>query len=236
MNKNALLPHPYIRLLFLLLSIGGTLIAVQISQVVIYYLLVLFPLIVLSKQTKSHLRFILIGILPIFLSLILINILILDGKSGGWIFILLKIAKLTVYASVFQFVFFIPTIDLLNTLKKWTLKGEILITIISSFTVWNEIINNANKIVTARLARGYIGKRNIVNLAKQLPYVLNPLVIGVMRTSIERAETWEKKQIISLVQNIENTKTSYSFTYNLLMIVFAVIYLLFGIYSKFYLL
>lgn len=234
MNKNNLLPHPYIRLLFLLLSIGGTFIAVQISQVVIYYLLVLLPLTALSKQIKAHFRFILIGILPIFLSLILINILILDGKSGSWFFILLKISKLTVYASIFQFVFFIPTIDLLNTLKKWNLKGEALITIISSFTVWNEIINNANKIVTARLARGYIGKRNIINMAKQLPYVLNPLVIGVMRTSIERAETWDKKQIISLVQNIENDKTSYSFTYNLLMMVFAAIYFLFGIYSKFY--
>ncbi len=235
MNKNDFLPHPYIRLFFLLLSIGGTFIAVQISQVVIYYLLVLIPLITLSKQTKAHFRFMLIGILPIFLSLILINILILDGKNGGWSFILLKTSKLIIYASVFQFVFFIPTIDLLNTLKKWNLKGETLITIISSFTVWNEIINNANKIVTARLARGYIGKRNIPNLAKQLPYVLNPLVIGVMRTSIERAESWDKKQIIFLVQKMESDKTSYSFIYNLLMITLAFVYFIFGIYTKFYL-
>lgn len=233
MNKIYFLPHPYIRLLFLLLSIGGTFIAVQISQVVIFYLLVLLPLIVLSKQIKAHFRFILIGIIPVFLSLILINILILEGRNGDWNFVLLKISKLTIYSSVFQFVFFIPTIDLLNTLKKWNLKGEALITIISSFTVWNEIIDNANKIVTARLARGYIGRRNMLNLAKQLPYVLNPLVIGVMRTSIERAESWDKKHIIHLVQNMKEDDISYSYTYNLLMIMFASVYFLFGIYSKF---
>ena len=234
MDTNYLLPHPYIRLFFLFLATIGTGLTIQPIQVFLFYFFFLIPLLIVSKRIKTHLRFLLIGILPIFISFILINILILNSKNGGWDFIILKTIKILVYATIFQYVFYIPATDLLNTLKMWKLKGDGLITVLSSYTVWNEIINKAGKIVTARLARGYIGRRNTVNLAKQLPFVLNPLVIGVMRTSIERAESWHQKDIITLTQNIKVSKSNYSATFNLGILIVAICYLLLGIYSRFY--
>lgn len=226
-NRNI---HPFVRIFILIVVFFGTYLTNNIWIDLCFYLLVLLPFIILNGGLKFHFRFLLVGIVPIFLSFVLINIIVLQSDKGGWDTIFFRITKLTIYASVFQFTLTIPPNDLYNTFKKWGFKGDALIMLLSSFTVWNEIANKADKIVTARLARGYQKNRNVFTMAKQLPFVLNPLIIGIIRTSVERAESWHQKNIIVLAENYKNETILYSKGYNLVLIFVCIMYLLFCLY------
>lgn len=226
--------HPYNRLIILFCILLASYFSENIILDIGFYSLVLIPLLFLNHKIKSHLRFLLVAIVPIFISFVLIKILVQGGQKADWLIICSKILKLTISATTFQFILLIPPKELYVTFKKWGLKNDVLITFLSSFTVWNEISNRADKIVTARLARGYIKKRNFWNMGKQLPFVLNPLLVGVMRTSIERAESWSQKNILSMVNNYKVEKMNYSFLYNLLLALSAIGYLIVVILDRFF--
>lgn len=216
MNSLKYIVHPYVRLLFLLTIIFGTIFNDRLSQILILYLFVIVPLFFMGSNFKSHLRLILFGILPIFLTFILLYIFIYKNPEYGWDFIVLKTVKLLIYTSVFQLTLMIPAKHLFNTLVKWNLKGEALLTSLSAFTVPNDIVTKSEKILDARFARGFIKKRTIWEKSKQLPFVLVPLIIGIIRTSHERADSWEQKRIISLLSNFRqnNQSLQYDFLLN----------------------
>lgn len=209
MKPTGLLIHPYIRLVLL---IGG-IIAVILTQnnyiLLTAYLVVIIPLLIRGGQVKMHFRLLVAGIFPIFLSFILLYILILHGQNGGWNFILFKTQKILLVTSLVQIVMAIPSHALVETFRMWGLRGESLIITLGSFTVWGEMGNRADKIITARFSRGFIGKRNGVNLIRQFPFVLIPLVIGILRTSTERAESWDQKNILHRLQNYRSRKIPY---------------------------
>lgn len=86
------------------------------------------------------------------------------------------------------------------------MKGESLITVLGAFTVWTDVSYRSEKIITARFARGFVGRRTIINKAKQFPFVLVPLVVGILRTSTERADSWGQKNILQLVEKSTTEK------------------------------
>lgn len=217
--------HPFVRIAFLICAVVGIFLAKGILPILLFYLLAILPLFVFSKKIKAHLKFLLFGVVPIFLSFILIYIIVLQVKNGGWEYIIEKVLRLTSIASAFQIVLTIPANDLFNTFKKWGLKGESLITVISVFSVWSEISNRADKIVTARLSKGYVKNRNLLSMAVQFPYTLNPLIIGVIRTSVERAESWQSKNILHLVDNYKSSNTDYNKLFNFSVVFISVVYL-----------
>jgi len=108
---------------------------------------------------------------------------------------------------------------LFTTFRKWGFKGDSLLTIIGAFTVWADLRTKANQIVTARFARGFIGKRNFFNTAKQFPYILIPLVIGVMRTSTERVNVWEQRNIPERLDSNKIIDTGYPVFINLFIVI-----------------
>jgi len=206
--------HPFVRIIFLFFALVGTFLCKDILIIFLFYIAVIVPLFFIQNKIFTHLKFLLLGVVPIFLSFILINIIVLQSKSGGWEYIFERVIRLTVYASIFQIVLTIPENDLFNTFRKWGLKGESLVIVISAFSVWSEITNRADKIVTARLSKGYVKKRNLLSMAFQFPYTLNPLIIGVIRTAVERADSWQSKNILKLIENYRGTKNTYNLILN----------------------
>lgn len=211
--------HPRCRLIFLIGSLASILLIVNILQLIIFYTLFILPLIIVLNNFRTHLRLLFFGIIPIFLSFILLYIVVLNGRNGGWLFINLKCLKILCLTSLFQIALTIPPNLLITTFKKWGFKGDSLLTLIGSFTVWAEVKTKSNQIITARFARGFIGNRSFINKAKQLPHVLIPLIIGIIRTATERVEVWKQREIPYLISNVKPLKINYSVWLNTLVIV-----------------
>ncbi len=228
MNSDKYIIHPYVRLLFLVVFLVGTIFNDNILHLIIVYLFVLIPLFIIDNKILSHFKLVVLGIIPIFLTLILLYIFIYKKNDYGWDFILNKTIKLTVYTSVFQLGLLVPAQHLITTLTKWGLKGETLLVVLSAFTVPNDIISKSEKILDARFSRGFIKKRTFLNKSKQLAFVLIPLIIGVIRTSQERAESWEEKNIISLLNNYKSLtqKINYSYFLNISLTIICIIWLI----------
>lgn len=221
--------HPYVRFFFLI----GTLISVilfhQVWQLVLLYVALILPLVIINSAIKNHLRLFLFGILPISLTFILIYIIILNGSNGSWDFILLKIMKILNITSIFQIALSIKPGEMLSTFKTVGIKGEKLMTLMGTFSVWADIKRRSEQIVVARFARGFIGKRNFINTAKQLPNVLVPLIIGILRTSVERSQVWTQWDIIDLINNHESKKYEYSIAANMIIGLFTAFFIVIGI-------
>lgn len=230
MGNNKLYLQPYIRLLFIICGLTGILLTNQIECLLVFYLVVIIPLFVFSGQIKKHLNLLLFAMVPIYLSFILLYILVL--KEGNWGFIHLKVLKLILLTSVIQITLSIPAEHLITTFKKWRLKGEALIIVLGAFTVWTDVNYRSEKIITARFARGFVGKRTIINKAKQFPFVLVPLVVGILRTSTERAESWEQKNILQLVEESRIEKRNYPIALNMILILLSLGWFLLSIIFK----
>jgi energy-coupling factor transporter transmembrane protein EcfT len=234
MESNKLYINPYIRLIFLVCCIAGTILINNILWLIGCYVVIILPLFLYGCQTMKHIKLMLFGMLPIYLSFILLYIIILNGSNGGWEFVNLKLLKLVLFTSVIQLTLLIPDQYLISTFKLWGLKGEALITVLGAFTVWTDVNYRADKIVTARFSRGFIKKRTALQKIKQFPYVLIPLVVGIIRTATERAESWEQKDIMYLVEVNKSEKVQSPLFLNIGIFVVSISCLLLGIYYKLY--
>ena len=76
MNSNKYIIHPYVRLLFLVVFLIGTIFNNNMLHLIIAYLFVLIPLFIIGNKILSHFKLIALGIIPIFLTFILLYIFI----------------------------------------------------------------------------------------------------------------------------------------------------------------
>lgn len=221
--------HPYIRLFFLIGVISTIVLLQHIWLLCLIYIFFILPLIFLTGSINNHIRLLIFGILPISLTFILIYIVIMEGASGGWDFILLRILKILNATTTFQIVLTIKSDSLFQTFRMIGFKGEKLITLIGTFTVWIDIKRRSEQIITARFARGFIGKRSYLNLTRQFPYILVPLIIGILRTSIERSQTWTQWNIVELVNCKKPESQSFPILINLVIVLLTTLCLITGI-------
>jgi hypothetical protein len=156
--------------------------------------------------------------------------LVLKGNNGGWDFIFLKTLKILDLTSIFQIALTIKPDSLFSTFSKIGIKGEKLITVIGAFTVWADIKRRSEQIITARFARGFVGKRSYINIAKQFPYIMIPLIIGILRTSIERSRTWTQWNIVDLINNKKQKKQEFPVFANLAIALVTTFCLIIGIF------
>jgi hypothetical protein len=150
-----------------------------------------------------------------------------------WEFIVNKVIKILLVTTTFQLVLTIPKEILFFTLKYWRLSQPVLITTIGAFTVWEDIRSRTNHILTARFARGFIPKRTVYHKMIQLPYLFIPLVIGIMRTSTERAEMWLQNDIITKIEKYQWKTYTFSKWFNFIIISVAFLWACFSIFGSF---
>lgn len=234
MKSNKLYISPYIRLFFLTCCIIGTVLINNVLWLIGCYVIVILPLFIYGCLIEKHIKLMLFGMLPIYLSFILLYIVILNGINGSWQFINLKLLKLILFTSIIQLTLLVPDQYLISTFKSWGLKGEALITVLGAFTVWADVNYRADKIVTARFSRGFIKKRNFLQKIKQFPYILIPLVVGIMRTATERAQSWEQKDIIHLVEIKKSEQVRFPLILNICVFIASSLFLLLSLFGKFY--
>ncbi len=221
--------HPFVRIAFFTFAILSCFLLDSLEILVAFYVLVMIPLFLIVKRLSQHGYFVLIGIVPIILSYILIYILVLDEPNRSWDFIIVKGTKLLVFVAIFQFAFVLPSLVLMDMLIKLGLRGERLLILLSSITVPQDMIKKSKLIVDAR----FVGKRSLINQVKPLPFVLVPLLVGVLRTSQERARSWEQKNITNLldIYTLKRKKTRYTLPINLIMLLSSILFFLITLFT-----
>jgi len=201
-----LTPNPIARGLATLLALIGTFLARDAMLVVVVYLLVLLPLLACLRLTRTHTKFVFVGVLPLAVGLVILWGLVVGAAPGsphgsapaeGVKHAILVSARLAMIAGLFQLCFLsLPFGELMGVLAKWGVKSDGQILIASAFTVWPELQLRAGQIVTARYARGLVKNRSLLTTARQLPFLLRPLLTWALHTGILRAEMWHQQNLL----------------------------------------
>jgi hypothetical protein len=220
-----LIIHPHIRVLFFLSGIIGTVLSTSNFHLLVFWIAFLLPLIILTGNLKVHFKFLLVVILPMSAMLSFLFWVILHNTIDNFGSVLQTILKLIIYTTVFQVTLLIPANQLYSTFKMWGLKGSTLITTLGSYIVWVDIVNRSDKILTARFARGFIAKRTLITNLKQLPYLLIPLIIGIIRTATERSESWDQKKMLYRIEVMKPQRIQYNSYLNICILIPSTIWL-----------
>ena len=224
--------HPYFRIAILILGLSGTFICQNLIYILSFWLIIIVPIFLLLGYSKIHLRLLLIVALPMFLMLGILNYILLNGGTEGIVNAAIVVVRLIVFTSIIQIALIIPSQDLLYTLKKWGLKGDALITIIGAYTVWVDVVDKSLKIVTARYAKGYIKKRSVISGIIQIPSLLIPMIIGILRTAQVRSETWMQKNLIARIEQIESKDMSPFSVSNILPFLIMCLWVIFNVVNR----
>lgn len=209
--------HPYTRiLLFFIIGAGIFFVRIPLYFIVLYAV-ILLPLLILQKALKVHSYFIFFGIFPFYLSSIFLYRFI-SVKTLTWNELHFFVLRTMVLISLIQVIFSQSKEELIFTLKKWKLKTNTIILIISSATLLEDIKRRSELIIEARFARGYVGRRTWWNMIIQIPFVLLPLFISILKTADQRAENWQQRNITELISGYQIT-INYSYLFNGIIIV-----------------
>jgi energy-coupling factor transporter transmembrane protein EcfT len=189
-------------LLALILAMVGSVITKNLILLLGGWLLVVLPLTVILKIFRHHLRYLGGFILPLSAMLLFVWYFLIGAPPeqalgsnplAGANYAMATSVRLALLGGLAQTIFLpIPLDHLSSRLSQVGIRGDLLIIIISAFALIPEFGQRANKIITARYARGLIENRSLVNRLKQLPYVIRPLLTGALRTALSRMEVWDE--------------------------------------------
>ncbi|MBI4026218.1 MAG: hypothetical protein HY360_14620 [Verrucomicrobia bacterium] len=199
-------PSPICRGLATLLALVGTFLAKDALLVASVYCAVLVPLLVSLRLLRTHAKFVLAGVLPLAIGLLILWGVVIGAAPGlphgsapieGVKHAILMSLRLAMIAGLFQLCLLsLPFGELMSVLANWGIRGDGQILVAGSLTVWPELQLRAGQIVTARYARGLVKNRSLLTTIRQLPFLLRPLLTWVLHTGILRAELWHQQNLI----------------------------------------
>jgi energy-coupling factor transporter transmembrane protein EcfT len=207
-------PSPRVRLTASLLAVVATFVADDVRLLSVLLLLVFLPLTHYLTIRKNYVRFLVVFVVPLALGLLLVwgglvgappGEKIYSNWIGGVEYGLLIALRVAVVGGVFELAFnTVRPSDLPGVLRGMGVNGDWLVIVMGSFALLPELMRRADQIMTARLARGSLASSSISTRLAQLPFILKPLFVWVIRSAIQRAESWEQKQLLSRVSVLGN--------------------------------
>lgn len=224
--------HPYSRVFLFVTGIVGAILCTNNLLLLFFWLLILLPLMILTGNAKSHFSFLLLVVLPMSVMLSFLFWIVLNHSADNFNSITQTILKLICYTTVVQVVLLIPSNQVYSTFKMWGMKGDTLVTFLGSYIVWVDVINRSDKILTARFARGFISERTFLAKLKQLPHLLIPLIIGIIRTATERSESWEQKKILYRIELLKTQKVKPNLFLNSGIVFIGIVWFCLNIYLR----
>ncbi|MCG3167168.1 MAG: hypothetical protein POELPBGB_02952 [Bacteroidia bacterium] len=192
--------HPYSRLFILFLTIVGAFLADTLLKTFTGYFIVCMYLI-FNGDFKLHFKMVLISGLPFFLMLTLVYFIILKNNPVGKfetglqysLFVFFRIYTIT---AIFQLIFNVSTKSLMVILKKWNIRGSVLILFIGIYSVWKDFKIRANRIIEARLSKGYFVNRSFIERIKHIPYLIIPIFSGTLSMAFDRSKNWTQLDLV----------------------------------------
>jgi energy-coupling factor transporter transmembrane protein EcfT len=206
------------RLSVSLLAVFATFVADDIRLLSVL-LLVFLPLTHYLTIRKNYVRFLVVFVAPLAVGLLLVWGGLVGAPPGekihsNWIggieYGLLVALRIAVVGGVFELAFnTVRPSDLPGVLRGMGVNGDWMVIVMGSFALLPELMRRADQIMTARLARGSLSSSSLSTRLAQLPFILKPLFVWVVRSAIQRAESWEQKQLLSRV-DVLSREANYS--------------------------
>ena len=198
--------HPRVRGASTILAIIGTLFATSIISMLFAWLLVLIPLLAATGTLRSHARFVVRILAPIFVIHLLVWGFLVGAPPGsppgssstdGSRFAVFIALRRILLGGIFQLCFLsIPYDKMINTFWYWGLRGKSLVVAAGAFTIWPELKLRGDQILAARYARGLSPDRKLFSRIRQFPFLLRPLLTWAIRSASERTQLWEQRQLL----------------------------------------
>jgi hypothetical protein len=169
--------------------------------------LLIAPSLAIIGRWRPFIRLIVIGFMPIALSLTLAAWLVTWASAAelpeslsirGATLILLRL--LVVSGTLIWALGSSPR-DIQTSLQRCGVRGEAWVTIATGLALLTETNRRAEQIITARFARGLMPNRNLSSRIFQLPFVLRTLFVWTVVNGLQRAEIWTHESTIFAAQD-----------------------------------
>jgi hypothetical protein len=119
------------------------------------------------------------------------------ASSAGYAFTALVVARLATIAAVTQLtVLTLSPSEWPAFLRSLGVRGVPLIAALGAMVALPELRIRAQQVVEARMARGKMTHRGLVDKARQFPQLLRPLVTWSLRTALHRSQMWVERGIV----------------------------------------
>jgi len=220
--------HPYTRLAVLCLGVTGCVLSCNLLELGIFELIML-PILIGNTSIKIVIIFFQYAILPMMAMFFLFHLLTGSLESYQYSHEMLIVAKLIVITTLIQIAFIIPLKFVHFTFRKWGFKGSSLMILVGSYFVWVDVVKRSQRILIARFSQGYIQNRTFISKIRQMPFIIIPLIIGILRTASERSDMWNRKDIRSQLDTAKFSEINGKSLYNLSLYTICIVWVLYNI-------
>ena len=197
------------------LSVGGTLLIREPSTLLLGLLVIGLPLLIWRRKVIAYLKLGLLAIGPVLLGLLLVWGVIVGAPPGaplhsapqaGVMFALTVATRLALVSALLYAVIATESAsEVRQTLRGWGLQGDALAVVIGAIVLFPELAVRGQQVVTARYARGLIGRAHPFDRVRHLPYLLRPLVGWSLRSAIQRSELWQHRSLVSRLSALSDS-------------------------------
>lgn len=213
----------------MLLGLAGALVCSQPLLLLGVWLCILIPLHI-GTRTSRYLGYAFsVVVVPIgIVSLLVWTILVGappgqpvgSDPHGGFLFASKITLRLAVFSSILQLgLVTIHRDRLAMTLHRIGLRGEGLIVVLASYSLFAELKYRMDQILTARTARGLRGT-TWLGRTRDLIAMMSPVLMWTVRSAVQRADMWHQRQLLRQVARMasETEETSAAVSLGLLIL------------------
>jgi energy-coupling factor transport system permease protein len=213
-------PYPLVRLFAAAGAIVATQVALDGIVLTLVWLCVALPLVCCAGVIRRHAKFVGVFLLPFSIALFVVWVMLVGTPPaahtsyGPWPameYALRISARLALIAAIIQLCLLTIAPERLQTvLSQWWVRGDALVISIATVSLLPELQRRADQVMAARLARGYVARRSVVQIVAQLPALMRPLFTWVLRSSVERTAVWRQRRLISRMHELASAHTQWS--------------------------
>lgn len=219
--------HPYTRLLLLVSGIIGTAWS-QAPLPTAVFETILLVILAINSGIRLIVIFLMIVLLPMTVMLTVFHLFVHSLNGPAFMAQMLTILKLAVYTTLIQIALIIPLPYVHFTFRKWGFRKDSLLILVSSYFVWMDVVKRSERILLARFSQGYIEKRTFMAKLRQIPFLLVPLIIGIMRTAAERSQSWDEKGLVERLETVRFSPVRGTNAYNFTIVCLALSWLVYN--------
>jgi len=235
--------HPFARAAALVCGISGTLIGNCWPVLVLGYAAIVVPGVVFSKVGRNHRRFCAGVALPFFVSATIVWGIVVGDQPGGMRhrdvaagvqFAFLMTVRLVLLGGITQWLLAaMPTDELLSTLTRWHVRGELLVIVLSTVAFGPEIVRLAEQVSMARHSRGLVRRRTLLIESTQVPTLLRPIIALLLRSAIRRGEVWRQRGLIDRLPCLGNVELNVAHITSVIYVCLAAMWLVVNMTIRF---
>jgi len=197
--------------------------------------IILFTLLIMSGQYRTHLKIMLISGLPFLVMLLIVYGFLLEGNGFDNIRalyafgIFIKIMSLT---ALFQFTFSLVATELIDLLSYSRLPLYLKVIILESYSSIKDLTYKVDQILTARYSRGFVKNRSYLSGLQQLPYLFRPMISGLLLGSFEKSANWKQLRLMDQFKSWTSQKkliNSYPIVKSVIIVIIVLVWFIFSI-------